>query len=329
MEPIILPRISDQKPLVSVVSITYNHEPYIRNCLEGFLMQKTDFPIEVIIHDDASTDHTADIIRDYYEKHPDLFHVIIERENQFSQGKSVPLPLYQQAKGKYIAICEGDDYWTDPLKLQKQFDFMEKNQEYIAVVHRYDVINKFGIRQNIKTFGYYDEEQAGKYTLRDYEKGVGLPSQLATLMFRNVFLDNKEFYPKRLEKNNAPGDKKLVLLFLLHGDIYRMKDTMSVYRFVREIGGQSWTSRALSEADPYQYWKDHRELEQFAKEYGKIIDFRIRKLNVAPDIFMRALKGKNLRYVGQFIEYVIKQDGSRIYLLRRTKNKIKRVLFGK
>lgn len=130
MEPIILPRISDQKPLVSVVSITYNHEPYIRDCLEGFLLQKTDFPIEVIIHDDASTDHTAEILLEYYNKRPDLFYVIVEQKNIYSQGKSPLLETIKFAKGRYIAICEGDDFWIDPLKLQKQFDFMAAHPQY-------------------------------------------------------------------------------------------------------------------------------------------------------------------------------------------------------
>ncbi len=142
MDPIILPRISDQKPLVSVITATYNHERYIRDCLEGFLMQKTNFPVEVIIHDDASTDHTADIIREYYEKRPDLFHVIIERENQYSQHKIISIPLYKQAQGKYMAFCEGDDYWTDPLKLQKQFDFMESNPEYPMCGTKFQAFNQ-------------------------------------------------------------------------------------------------------------------------------------------------------------------------------------------
>lgn len=153
MEPIILPRISDQKPLVSVIAITYNHESYIRDCLEGFLMQKTNFPVEIIIHDDASTDHTADIIREYYEKRPDLFHVIIERENLYSQKKPIVTPLYEKVQGKYIALCECDDYWIDPLKLQKQFDLCEK-EDIVGCV------------------GYYIKEENGEKTIKDYSKDI-------------------------------------------------------------------------------------------------------------------------------------------------------------
>lgn len=119
-------------PLVSICSITYNHEPFIRECLEGFLMQKTTFPVEIIIHDDASTDKTAEIIKEYELKYPNLFKPIYQVENQFSkkQGSIYARFVYPKAKGKYIAICEGDDYWIDPLKLQKQVDFLEANPEY-------------------------------------------------------------------------------------------------------------------------------------------------------------------------------------------------------
>lgn len=111
--------------LVSISCITYNHEPYIRECLDGFIMQKTDFAFEVLIHDDASTDKTADIIREYEAKFPNLIKPIYQTENQFSKkvGSINAKFNYPRAKGKYIALCEGDDYWTDPLKLQKQVDF--------------------------------------------------------------------------------------------------------------------------------------------------------------------------------------------------------------
>lgn len=116
--------------LVSVCCCTYNHEPYIRDCLEGFVKQKTDFPVEYIIHDDASTDKTRIIIQEYAESYPDRIKPILQTENQYSQGVDpcthIVLP---SARGKYIALCEGDDYWTDTLKLQKQIDYLEKHEE--------------------------------------------------------------------------------------------------------------------------------------------------------------------------------------------------------
>ncbi len=115
------------EPLVSICCITYNHENYIRDAIEGFIMQKTDFPFEIIIHDDASTDATADIIRKYEEKYPNIIKPIYQTENQYSKGAMGTLFTLKAARGKYIALCEGDDYWIDPLKLQKQISEMEKN----------------------------------------------------------------------------------------------------------------------------------------------------------------------------------------------------------
>ncbi|GEM_PF-1249476 len=121
-------------PLVSIGCITFRHEKFIREAIEGFLMQKTTFPVEIVIHDDASPDGTADIIREYEEKYPQLIRPICQTENQYSQGKRPSRIMKRFVKGKYIAACEGDDYWIDPLKLQKQVDFLEKNPEY-GLVH--------------------------------------------------------------------------------------------------------------------------------------------------------------------------------------------------
>lgn len=119
---------------VSICCLTFNHEKFIKQTLDSFLMQKTNFPFEILIHDDASTDNTAIIIKEYDKNHPGLFLPIYQTVNQKSIYKSGMNPRfnYPRAKGKYIAICEGDDYWTDPLKLQKQVDFLENNPDYVA-----------------------------------------------------------------------------------------------------------------------------------------------------------------------------------------------------
>ena len=125
--------------LVSIWCLTYNHELYIRDAIEGFLAQKTSFGYEIIIHDDASTDKTAEIIREYEQKYPNLIRGIYQEENQF--GKNQPsiewiLELEKQnCKGKYIALCEGDDYWIDAQKLQLQVDYLEAHPECIMTVH--------------------------------------------------------------------------------------------------------------------------------------------------------------------------------------------------
>ena len=127
-----------QQPLVSICCLVYNHEPYLRECFDGFMMQKTNFDFEVLVHDDASTDNSASIIREYETKYPDIFKPIYQTENQYSKGVKVSATFnFPRTKGKYIAMCEGDDYWTDPLKLQKQVDFLETHPDYAMCSHNF------------------------------------------------------------------------------------------------------------------------------------------------------------------------------------------------
>jgi len=128
------------KPKVSIICLTYNHKKYISQTIEGFLMQKTSFPFEIVIHDDASIDGTTEIIKQYEAKFPDLFNCIYQRENQKSKGRAVLPVALERAKGKYVALCEGDDYWIYPHKLQKQIDFLEANKEFAMCFHNTRVL---------------------------------------------------------------------------------------------------------------------------------------------------------------------------------------------
>lgn len=137
-----------EKPLMVTIRCTaYNHEPYIRDCLEGFVMQKTNFRFEAIVHDDASIDGTAAIIREYAEKYPDIIKPIFESENQYSKHDgSLNRIMNAHTCGRYVAYCEGDDYWTDPLKLQKQFDILEKNPNITMVYTNFETVDKNGVK---------------------------------------------------------------------------------------------------------------------------------------------------------------------------------------
>jgi glycosyltransferase involved in cell wall biosynthesis len=127
----------DMEPMVSIGCLAYNHDGFIGEAIESFLNQKTTFKVEILIHDDASVDGTAVIIKEYAEEWPQLFSVILQTENQYSRGVQPGALNLQRAKGKYIALCEGDDYWTDPLKLQKQVEFLESHPDYSVCVGGY------------------------------------------------------------------------------------------------------------------------------------------------------------------------------------------------
>lgn len=174
-------------PLVSVLCLAYNHEAYIRQTLESFLMQKTDFPFEVIVHDDASTDGTAAIIREFEARYPEIIKPIYQTENQYSKPDTPIMKtfLYPQARGKYFAICDGDDQFTDPDKLQRQAGFLEANPDYSICVHR-ALLHREGTGPEEDTL--YPPEEAD----RDYEReelmvrGAGLFATNSFLMRREV-----------------------------------------------------------------------------------------------------------------------------------------------
>jgi len=131
-------------PLVSVVCPAFNQKAFIGAAIESFLAQRTDFPFEILINDDASTDGTRQVIEAYAVRYPNLIRPVLHDENQFRQGKLFYPALFNMAKGRYLAYCDGDDYWTDPLKLQKQVDFLEQHPDYVIAYHDAVMVNEQG-----------------------------------------------------------------------------------------------------------------------------------------------------------------------------------------
>jgi glycosyltransferase involved in cell wall biosynthesis len=122
------------KPLISIICHTYNHAAFIGDALNGFLMQKTNFPFEIIVHDDASTDGSTGLLYDYQAKYPQIIRLIVQQENQYQKGNKPQQFTFPKAKGIYIAICEGDDYWIDENKCSKQALYLNANPD-VAIVY--------------------------------------------------------------------------------------------------------------------------------------------------------------------------------------------------
>lgn len=217
--------------MVTIQCITFNQEAYIRDCLDGFVMQKTNFKFEAIVHDDASTDGTVAIIREYAEKYPDIIRPIYEVENQYSKHDgSLQRIVDEQTCGKYVACCEGDDYWTDPLKLQKQFDFMEQHKNCVLCQHAAQMLYPDG---SIKENRRFNETLDKCLPDQIIKGGAGIT---CSNFFRAELL---RIQPEWRIK--APvGDLPLVLVALNVGDVGYINDIMSCYR-VASIG--SWTNR--------------------------------------------------------------------------------------
>lgn len=213
-------------PLVSVICTAYNHQDYIRETLEGFVMQQVDFPIEVIVHDDASTDDTASIIREYENEYPHLFRNIYQKENQYSKGVNIWGNLFANyCKGKYIAICEGDDYWIDPLKLQKQVLCLEKCNEFSMVYARVRYYEQSTSRFT-SVFG------AGVNDLKGLLKGNVIPT-LSVCFRRDLCLDYMQTVAPDT-KDWKMGDYPLWLFLAAKGKLGFQKDIIGVYRVLPE-----------------------------------------------------------------------------------------------
>lgn len=215
--------IQNPKPLVSVCCISFNQAPYIRQCLEGIIMQKTTFPFEIILNDDASADGTAEIIKEYQRRFPDLLKPLFHSENQYSKGIRTILATfcYPRCQGKYIAICEGDDYWTDPLKLQKQVDFMEAHPAYSMCFHKVEIKNELELNPDDLLFCKIEDRDYSATEL--FERWI---VQTASTLFRKEVIQYKISGENRV----VVGDQILVLRSAQLGKIRGMSDCMSVYR---------------------------------------------------------------------------------------------------
>lgn len=212
----------NQEPImVTIRCLTYNHKSYIRQCLEGFIMQNTNFRFEAIVHDDASTDGTTEILREYASNYPEIIKPIYETENQYSKHDgSIMRIMNEQIRGKYVAVCEGDDYWIDPLKLQKQVDFLEKNPNVSFLFTARYIDNEFKGLRIKQTYKNRD------YTYFDILSGFN--PGLQTVCARREIFESNNF------KLGINGDRQIPLLASKIGIIKCINDVTSVYRVTGE-----------------------------------------------------------------------------------------------
>ncbi len=237
---------------VTIICYTYNQEKYIRQCLDGLVMQQTDFAFEVIVHDDASTDSTADIIREYENKYPEIIRPYYQKENVFS--RNIPIEktfLASMIRGKYIAFCEGDDYWFDIHKLEKQVNIMESQPDCHFCVHRVKNIREDG--SGIGTFYPQVPLQQKIISPQDLIKHALEYDFHTTSYFIRVsdyisYIQNPPIY--RLV--SPVGDTPLMLYCATLGNAYYLDETMTCYRN-SSVG--SWSRRiADSKEKQIELW---------------------------------------------------------------------------
>jgi glycosyltransferase involved in cell wall biosynthesis len=296
----------DAKPLVSVCNWVYNHKDFIEQSIDSILMQKTTFPVEIIIQDDASNDGTREIIEEYAFRYPHLFKNILFKENQYSQGKDITIGLFKKASGKYIALAHGDDYWTDPYKLQKQVDFLEANKGYGLVYTNFQkLINREIIRNEIKFHDYLDLESYFQYGLTFLFTGSWLiRNDLGSL----TFLDTKF--------GSLPGDVQIICYVLTFGNrIHFLDQITGVYRVLNESASHSLVTNKDKDFALVRYlllmkYKNNISKHTFTEQLEKLIQSKFQyfgsfKLGLIDRIglFMKLAKIKGVNRASRFIIY--------------------------
>jgi glycosyltransferase involved in cell wall biosynthesis len=285
--------------MVSISCLTYNQEKFVADALDSFIMQKVDFDYEILIHDDASTDKTADIIRTYEEKYPDLINVIYQSENTYSKGAKICEVNQIRARGKYIAICEGDDYWTDPYKLQKQVAYMESHPECSLCVHAGYMVNENKELQKKHVRPSIGDRE---FSIHEIISSGGKLFVTNSVLYRtDLVLTRPRFF-----ELSPVGDYPLMILLALQGSVYYMDTYMSAYRVGIE---GSWSERTYSNPEKTIRHFERtlemlEELNQYSNhQYVEAIDIRknqiLFNLNLVQNKFEELKSSKFKPYYSQ------------------------------
>ena len=231
---------------LSVIFITYNHEKYVEKALRSVCEQETDFAYEVVVGEDCSTDSTREILKKVASENPDKVRLLF-REKNFGRPTLNVYNTTMECKGEYLAYLEGDDMWTDKGKLQKQVTFLEEHPEYIACTHGCVMIDEdskeIKDEETLKVGFLY--QWSGKFTYEDYKKSGKWPGHYATVVSRNIYREGKYDYTILYRAHDFVDDALILLFLLIQGDIYRMSEVMSAWRYVRKDTGTNWNSLSM------------------------------------------------------------------------------------
>lgn len=265
---------NQKQPLVTVIVMTYNQEAYIGKALESIAAQKVDFPMEVYVGDDGSTDRTGEVIRAFEQRYP-YMHGVIREKNLGMIGNVVDLA--SRARGKYLAFLDGDDYWTDENKLSEQISFLEAHSDYIASTTLIHLVNADG-SANTELEPYMNFVKHETYTLEDFNSYV-LPGQTSTLVIRNIVQEHLGTISRFFQYPNVQGDIVCMEYMLSLGKIQCFQKKCSAYRYMTAAESGSWSSkRDNHKAENVLYFcKGLRSLEEIGRELGLEVHFEDRR----------------------------------------------------
>jgi len=230
--------MQQQEPLVTVILPTHNHTPFIAQSIDSVLMQQTDFPFDILLHDDASTDGTADICRDYAAKYPEKIKLIAQTVNQYMIDRRIQSHiLIPRVTAKYTAILDGDDYWTDPLKLQKQVRYLEEHPDCTLCIGGADLVDV-----NNRVVGHVRPYEIDRVVdPADMIRGGGGFNATNTIVMPTQLLQNLPAFADHVEAEDIPFQ----LLGALTGYAWYIADTLMAYRVA--VPG-SWSTRQYASA---------------------------------------------------------------------------------
>lgn len=251
----------DNEIMLSIMIPTYNHEHFIRKALDSVFMQETEYVYEVLVGEDASTDKTREVLKEYERNHNFNNLFVFYRECNMSNGPiSNQKDLRTRCRGKYIITLEGDDFWIDRTKIQRQIDFLETHPDYVAVAHNCVVVNENDEKKDLD----YPECKKSEYTIKDYLLGI-MPGQTATIMSVN-FMKIPLFDLTVFDNVPGPGDRIKYFALVTNGKIYCEQRTMSAYRLITKYGS-SYTANYKYNFENDYLW--HKRIVEFAHGQNK------------------------------------------------------------
>lgn len=245
---------------IDILMLTYNHADYIAQAIESVLMQKTKYSYRIIIGEDRSTDSTRDVVQEYYRKYPQKITLLLWKHNVGGLINFIRLLAYADAE--FIANLEGDDYWTDPLKLEKQISFLKNNRDFIGTCHNVRCVDAQGklLHKDFSRYPIRDEHIYGVENARRFE----LASQTASIVYRNFWGNWDETQIKHFFQCKGNGDLKISILLGLNGKVLFMKDIMADHR--RIFDGDSWTAKTYNKNLYWISYQSNKDIKKYVRE---------------------------------------------------------------
>lgn len=315
------------KPLVVIRCATYNHEPFIRDALEGFVMQKTDFPFVALVFEDASTDGTAAVVRKYAERYPDIILPIFEDENQYSKHdgslRRITTVATEATDAKYIAWCEGDDYWTDPQKLQKQVDLLDAHPDCVLVHTDFDRKNvltgklEHAVWKHSRNYNQIDR-QWGEQLAGLMVEGLYSCLTLTCMVRVSAILKAEEEKARVTNKNLLMGDTNLWMLLSCQGNVHLIPEVTATYRIIAESATHSrdfsrvitFYSSCIDMVNAYTQYlhiKEHGKRAIQTYIYFLLKEIYLNKTEYLPRINEEVVREESLSWYNNLLESTIRQ----------------------